>query len=59
MRPRWHDRVIVLAIVALAVAGVWTLWGDELVRLFRDEPPAEAAAPSEVTPPPGQAAAPY
>lgn len=50
MRPRWHDRVIVLAIVALAGAGTWTLWGDDLRRLFGDqrEPPAETANPEPI-----------
>jgi hypothetical protein len=46
MRPRWHDRVIVLAIVALAATGVWTIWGEDLRRLFAGPEPAEAPAPA-------------
>jgi hypothetical protein len=29
-RPRWHDVVLVMAIVGLLAAGVWSLWWDEV-----------------------------
>lgn len=56
---RWHDWVIVLGVLALTVTGVWTLWGQDLRRLFKpDEPAAETApAPAEAaTPAPPRAA---
>jgi hypothetical protein len=62
MRRRWHDWVIALGIVALAVTGVWTIWGADLARLFRGSAaPAETVAdtPPPVTPPPGQAQGPF
>lgn len=30
VRPRWHDAVIVTAIVALLAIGVWALWWDDV-----------------------------
>jgi hypothetical protein len=30
LRPRWHDALIVSAIVGLLAAGVWSLWWDDL-----------------------------
>ncbi len=64
MRTRWQEWVIVLSIVTLGCAGVWTLWGDVLMRVFRPEgtePPVEAQAPAQpaVTPPAGPAAGPF
>jgi hypothetical protein len=39
-RPRWHDALIALAIVAIAASGVWALWGTEIERaLGRGAPP--------------------
>jgi len=29
-RPRWHDVVIVVAIVNLFAVGVWALWWDDV-----------------------------
>ena len=34
MRRRWHDWVIVLSILALTAAGIYTLWGDDIRQLF-------------------------
>jgi len=30
--PRWHDALIVGAIVALLAVGVWALWWDDVRR---------------------------
>ena len=29
-RPRWHDAVIVAAIVGVLALGVWALWWDDV-----------------------------
>jgi hypothetical protein len=42
-RPRWHDVVIVSALIALAATGVWALWWDD-VRSFLDLAPAAGSA---------------
>jgi hypothetical protein len=49
---RWHDWVIVLGVLALTVTGVWTLWGQDLRRLFRPDEPAETVAPDTAAPRP-------
>jgi hypothetical protein len=62
VRARWQEWIIGLSIVALSVAGVYTLWGDDLRRVFHpDEPPAlgETPTPSTVAPPAGPAAGPF
>lgn len=46
-RPRWHDALIVLGIVALGTAGMWALWGDE-VRAALHQAPAGAPTPDPV-----------
>ncbi len=33
VRPRWHDALIVTALVGLLALGVWALWWDD-VRSF-------------------------
>lgn len=38
VRPRWHDAVIVLALVALAAVGVAAIWGDSIAEFFGSEP---------------------
>jgi hypothetical protein len=45
LRPRWHDAVIVSAIMALLAIGVWSLWWDD-VRSLLDPAPGSASAPS-------------
>jgi hypothetical protein len=30
VRPRWHDVLIVVAIVAIGLVGVWALWWDDV-----------------------------
>ena len=34
VRPRWHDALIVSAIVALLAIGVWALWWDDVRDLL-------------------------
>lgn len=36
VRPRWHDALIVSAIVALLAVGVWALWWDDVRGLWDD-----------------------
>jgi hypothetical protein len=43
-RPRWHDALIVSAILALLVVGVWALWWDDVRTLF--DPGSGAPAPA-------------
>jgi hypothetical protein len=28
--PWWHDVLVVIFLVALGVAGVWAIWGDDI-----------------------------
>ena len=44
-RPRWHDALIVAAIVGLLVLGVWALWWDD-VRALAGQPPGERVDPA-------------
>ena len=30
VRPRWHDALLVAAVLGLLVAGVWSLWWDDV-----------------------------
>ena len=49
VRPRWHDALIVTAIVGLLAMGVWALWWDDvrsLLKLGPDQAPA-GAVPAE------------
>jgi len=48
LRPRWHDALLVTAIVAILVAGVWSLWWDDVRSALHLGPGSgsdEAAAP--------------
>ena len=38
VRPRWHDALIVTAIVGLLATGVWALWWDDVRALLNLEP---------------------
>jgi hypothetical protein len=44
-RPRWHDAVLVLGVLALLVVGVWALWGKEIRGWFAPEKPVPVVAP--------------
>jgi len=46
MRPRWHDAVLVVAIVGLLAVGVWSLWWDDVRALMHLGPgSADVSAP--------------
>ena len=50
-RPRWHDAVIVTALLGLLALGVWALWWDEVrAALNLDPPTSDEVAPVQ----PGQ-----
>lgn len=34
VRPRWHDALIVSAIVAILAVGIWALWWDDVRGLL-------------------------
>lgn len=34
VRPRWHDALIIMAIVGVLVVGVWALWWDDVFGWF-------------------------
>jgi hypothetical protein len=36
VRPRWHDAVIVSAIVGIFAVGIWALWWDDVRGLWDD-----------------------
>jgi hypothetical protein len=36
-RPRWHDVLIVVAIVGIGLVGVWALWWDDVRGLWERE----------------------
>jgi ABC-type transporter Mla subunit MlaD len=44
-RPRWHDLVLVLGVIALLGVGVWALWGQDIRAWFSPEKPVPAATP--------------
>jgi hypothetical protein len=39
LRPRWHDALIALAILAVLVTGVWALWWDDVRSAWHHEAP--------------------
>ena len=46
-RPRWHDVILVLGMLALLGVGVWALWGDDVKSWFAPSKPApEGATPA-------------
>ena len=53
VRPRWHDALLVVAVlgllvaavVGLLVAGVWSLWWDDVRSILRLGPGSGDAAP--------------
>jgi hypothetical protein len=63
VRPRWQEWVIALALIALGVTGIWTIWGNDLADLLHPEraertdgvagsAPGQGAAPSGSRSPP-------
>jgi hypothetical protein len=57
VRPRWHDALIVSAIVALFVVGVWSLWLDDVRSILHMDPANPASGPAS-GPAPGGSEAP-
>jgi hypothetical protein len=49
VRPRWHDVLIVAAIVGLLATGVWALWWDDVRALLKlgPEPNPAGSVPAE------------
>ena len=45
-RPRWHDAVIVAAIVGVLAVGVWALWWDDVREALGWSKPDEAVEPA-------------
>ncbi len=45
VRPRWHDIVIVAALVGFVAVGVWALWWDD-VRTYLHLAPQKPASGS-------------
>ena len=50
VRPRWHDAMIVSAIVALLVVGVWALWWDDVRGFLHLGPSKPETAPPAAAP---------
>jgi len=51
VRPRWHDIVIVTAIVGVALAGAWALWWDDVRSAVHTKPAVTGAPGSASTTP--------
>jgi hypothetical protein len=51
MRPRWHDAMIVVAIVGLLAVGVWALWWDDVRAALNLNP--GSGSPVDPAPAPG------
>lgn len=49
VRPRWHDALLVAAVLGLLVAGVWSLWWDD-VRAALHLGPAGGSDATDATP---------
>lgn len=51
VRPRWHDALIIAAIVGVAVVGIWALWWDDVLGVFGITPGSGSAeGPPPVVP---------
>ena len=44
VRPRWHDALIVSAIIGLLVVGIWALWWDDVRALLGPDRPQDGSA---------------
>jgi len=56
VRPRWHDALIVVAILGVLVVGVWALWWDD-VRAVLGLPSEAAGKGSGAAPAPAPSTA--
>ena len=50
VRPRWHDALLVAAVLGLLVAGVWSLWWDDVRAALHLGPAGGASDATEATP---------
>jgi hypothetical protein len=51
VRPRWHDALIITAIVGVFFVGVWALWWDDVRAFWGDEAGSGSAeGPAPVAP---------
>jgi hypothetical protein len=50
LRPRWHDALIVSAIVALLAVGIWALWWDDVRDLLHLGPGSGSAGEKPAAP---------
>ena len=53
VRPRWHDALIIGAIVAVFSVGVWALWWGDVRSAMGWEPDQKAPDPSTLVRPGG------
>lgn len=49
VRPRWHDALLIAAVLGLLLAGVWSLWWDD-VRSALHLGPAPGASDAPAAP---------
>jgi hypothetical protein len=50
VRPRWHDALIISAIVGLLAVGVWALWWDDVRSLLHLGPAEGSSGEPRATP---------
>ena len=43
VRPRWHDALLIAAVLGLLLAGVWSLWWDDVRSALHLGPPGRAS----------------
>jgi hypothetical protein len=49
VRPRWHDALLIAAVLGLLLAGVWSLWWDDVRSVLHLGPAgggSDTAAPT-------------
>jgi len=51
VRPRWHDALIISAIVGLLAIGIWSLWWDDVRSILHLGPGSADSVPTSA---PGQ-----
>jgi hypothetical protein len=50
VRPRWHDALLTAAVLGLLLAGVWSLWWDDVRSALHLGPAPGAADPTVPVP---------
>jgi hypothetical protein len=53
-RPRWHDVLIIAAIMGVLVVGVWALWWDDVRAALNLGPAKPEIQPAPITGPSGE-----